>query len=304
MIDERRSRLAANQAVNSDGRYVLYWMTAARRTRYNDSLQRAVEWSLRLNKPLVVLEAVSIDYPWASVRHHHFIVDGMKDKAQAYLTRDVAYYQFVEQATRGGRGLVLTLAQQAAVVVTDYFPCFFLPRIVEHVAARVSCRMEAVDSNGVLPVNASGKPFTSAYNFRRFMQKHVVEALALATSEEPLNELPAGDIQISHMDRLNRFGVDASILKRYPPAQVQSAQTCIIDLVVPSLDTSVSALKVEGGQSCGLRLAQTFVETRLSTYTERRNKPQESGTSGLTPYLQYGQVSSLEIVQELHGLHG
>ena len=125
MIDERRIRLAADQAVNSDGRYVLYWMTAARRTRYNDSLQRAVEWSLRLNKPLVVLEAVSVDYPWASVRHHQFLLDGMKDQAQALRSRDVAYYPYVEQSTRGGRGLVLTLAQQAAVVVTDYFPCLF-----------------------------------------------------------------------------------------------------------------------------------------------------------------------------------
>ena len=45
--------------IRSDGDYVLYWMTATRRLRWNYALDRAVGHAETLSKPLVVLEAVS-----------------------------------------------------------------------------------------------------------------------------------------------------------------------------------------------------------------------------------------------------
>ena len=36
--------------------YVVYWMTAARRTRWNFALQRAVDWASELQRPLVIVE--------------------------------------------------------------------------------------------------------------------------------------------------------------------------------------------------------------------------------------------------------
>ena len=114
--------------VNADGAYVLYWMTSARRTRYNAALERAVEWSNTLRKPLVVIEALSIDYPWASARHHRFILEGMSDNAAAFKASGAAYYPYVERAHRDGRGLLVSMATEAATVVTDHFPCFFRRR--------------------------------------------------------------------------------------------------------------------------------------------------------------------------------
>ena len=52
-------------------------MIAARRTRWNFALQRAVERCVELGKPLVILEPLDVDYPWASDRLHHFVLDGM-----------------------------------------------------------------------------------------------------------------------------------------------------------------------------------------------------------------------------------
>ena len=59
--------------------FVLYWMTAFRRTRTNFALQRAVELAEQLRKPLVILEAVRCNYRWANDRFHRFILDGMID---------------------------------------------------------------------------------------------------------------------------------------------------------------------------------------------------------------------------------
>ena len=63
--------------VRSGGRYVLYWMTAARRPRWNFALDRAVRWAEELGLPLVVLEALAVDYPHASDRLHGFAIQGM-----------------------------------------------------------------------------------------------------------------------------------------------------------------------------------------------------------------------------------
>ena len=63
------------------GEYVLYWMIAFRRTTWNHSLDRALEWCRDLRKPLVILEALRAGYPWASDRIHRFVIDGMADNA-------------------------------------------------------------------------------------------------------------------------------------------------------------------------------------------------------------------------------
>ena len=52
-------------------------MIAARRTRWNFALQRAVELCVELGEPLLMLEALDVDYPWASDRLHRFVLDGM-----------------------------------------------------------------------------------------------------------------------------------------------------------------------------------------------------------------------------------
>ena len=56
--------------VRADGDFVLYWMTAFRRTHWNFSLQRSVEWAQRLGKPLVIFEPLRVGYQWASDRLH------------------------------------------------------------------------------------------------------------------------------------------------------------------------------------------------------------------------------------------
>jgi deoxyribodipyrimidine photo-lyase len=304
MFDGRRVRVVCETPPKTSGRYVLYWMTAARRTRYNNSLQRAVDWSVRLNKPLVVIEALSIDYPWASVRHHQFIIDGMADQHQSFLESGAAYYGYVERESRGGRGLVLELSQDACVVVTDDFPCFFLPKIVSYVAQQVTCHMESVDANGVLPMNAAGKSFTSAYQFRRYMQRHVVEALSMPGEVAPLSRLAHRGLSVSHIERLKSAGVKSEILKRWQPTPFGGGPADAVELAGARLNTSVAALSVVGGARAGAQLADVFINRRLNRYTERRNRPEETGTSGLSPYLHFGHVASIEVVIEMLDRHG
>ena len=69
-VPDLRIRVANDAHFLAEGDYVLYWMTAFRRTEWNFSLQRAIEWSRDLKKPLLVFEALRCGYAWASDRIH------------------------------------------------------------------------------------------------------------------------------------------------------------------------------------------------------------------------------------------
>ena len=161
-----RIRPANTRSVRPDGERIVYWMIASRRPRFNFGLQRAADWSRQLGLPLVILEALRCEYPWASDRLHKFILEGMSDTAAALKERNVTYYPYVELERGAGSGLLEALGADAAVVVTDDFPTFFLPSMVAAAAAKMPVLLEAVDSNGLLPMAAADRDVPRAFRIR------------------------------------------------------------------------------------------------------------------------------------------
>ena len=268
--------------------HVLYWMVAARRSRFNFGLQRAADWARELGLPLVVLEAVRVGYPWASERLHGFLLDGMADNEAAFLDRNVTYLPYVEPETGAGAGLLESLAADAAVVVTDHFPTFFLPRMVASAARRVPVLMESVDSNGLIPLAATGGEFATAYAFRRWIQKNLADHLDDFPLEDPLAEsLPAAP------------EVSSSILDRWPAVsrdQLTGPETLLARLPI---DHAVRATASRGGETAGRRVMVRFLDEDLDDYGEKRNRPDDGRSSGLSPYLHFGHVSPHEVFLEV-----
>jgi deoxyribodipyrimidine photo-lyase len=180
-----RIRVACVAPMNPDGQYVLYWMIAFRRAGWNFSLQRAVGLAEKLGKPLVVLEALRCDYPWASPRFHGFILDGMRENARRFSHKLVFYYPYLEDQVGAGKDLLIALARHACVVVTDDFPCFFQPKMVAAAADKIEVRMELVDSNGLMPLRAADKVFLTAASFRRFVQKELARHIRFSPEPDP-----------------------------------------------------------------------------------------------------------------------
>jgi len=183
-VPVHRIRDANSLPVRANGERVLYWMISSRRTRFNFGLERAAEWARHLGRPLVILEALRSDYRWANDRLHRFVIDGMADTAAALQGRAVTYHPYVEPQAGAGRGLLETLAADAAVVITDDFPTFFLPAMVKAAAEKIPVRVEAIDSNGLLPMAATERAFATAYALRRFLHKELLGHLADRTRSE------------------------------------------------------------------------------------------------------------------------
>jgi deoxyribodipyrimidine photo-lyase len=282
----------ANEApIRAKGDFVLYWMIAYRRPFWNYSLDRAVDWALEFEKPLVILEALRCDYPWASDRLHRFILDGIRDQAAHFSKKNVFYYPYVEQAKGGGKGLLSALSRRACIIVTDDFPCFFLPRMVASATSRVSVRVEQVDSNGLLPMAASSQIFASAYAFRRFLQKTLPSHLFERPKEDPLKRVK--------IERLNDSLKE--IQDRWPSASPTVLRATAKPLQPLPIDHAVKAAPFKGGFREARIVLQDFVDHRLSRYHLDRNEPEKEGTSNLSPYLHFGHVSVHEIFDQVMG---
>lgn len=291
--DRIRELNAADPRV--DGEYVVYWMTASRRTTWNYALDRALELAREYQKPLIVLEALRCGYRWANERFHRFVLDGMADNARAFEGTGVLYRPYVEPAPGAGSGLIEALAARACCVVTDDFPAFFLPRMTASAAERCKVRFESVDSNGIYPLHGTTREFARAYDFRRFLQRELKPYLTQAPNRDPLKN--AG---------LPPARTPEAMARRWPRAEpaLLDAQERDGGLQALPIDHSVPPAPLRGGALAAVRCLRDFLGERAARYGQDRNQPEADGSSGLSPYLHFGQISAHQVFHELVAAEG
>ena len=280
-------RLATvNQApLREDGRYVLYWMIAFRRPGCNFALQHAIDQARQLNKPLVILEALRVRYAWASDRLHRFVIEGMRENAATFAKRPVTYYPYVEPRPGVGTPLLHQLAKHACLVVSDEYPCFFLPHMIQAVKDRLPVRLDLVDANGIVPLRLAERTFTVAHSYRRWMQKQIRPLL-----DEFAEPNPFQGKKLPLLDEL-----PAEITRRWPAADF-SALLDHDGLSQLPIDHSVAPATFRGGHQTAAKMLRKFLTHSLSRYDEDRNHPDEEGATGVSPYLHFGHISAEQIV--------
>ena len=273
-----RVRPIVDAPPREEGAYVLYWMTMFRRAGWNFALERAVQWARRLRRPLVVLEALRCDYPWASERLHRFVLEGMRDNAASFANRPVTYFPYVEPKPGAGRGLLAALAKDACVAVGDDYPAFIMPAMREAAASQLGCRFELVDSNGLLPMRVAGRAFARAVDFRRFLQRELSPWLDRGPKRDPFK-----GVTLPRLAQLPN-----GLPERWPMAKGD----------LPALastirfQNAVAPAQIAGGRVAGQARLERFLGTGLARYADQ---PALGGTSVLSPYLHFGHVSVQEI---------
>jgi deoxyribodipyrimidine photo-lyase len=264
-------------------------MIAARRAGHSFGLQRAVERAVELGKPLIVLEPLRVGYRWASDRIHRFVLDGMADNAARFAGKSVLYHPYVEPTPGAGKGLLAALTARAAVVVTDDYPAFFLPRLVAAAAARTRVLMEKVDGNGLYPMRATDRVFTTAASFRRHLQKAL---------RDHLDERPAAD-PLAGVRLAAPPALDAAVAARWPRAGAELLAGDARALAALPIDHTVAVSPVRGGAAAAEQTLRAFLKHGLPRYAEERSDPDADAASGLSPYLHFGHVSAHEVFERL-----
>ncbi|MBN2644991.1 MAG: deoxyribodipyrimidine photolyase [Desulfuromonadaceae bacterium] len=283
----------ANHApIHPAGDYVLYWMHSARRPGYNFALQQAAAMACQLQVGLVVFEPLVCDEPYASLRFHHFVLQGMRDNQQAFATMPILYYPWLETKAGEWNDLLSRLAHKACLVITDRFPTTPVDSRVKTVANSLPVQLQTVDSNGLLPLQLVERDYPTAYAFRRFLQKVLPAFLNQHPLADPLQGLT-----------LPQPKLPAELLRRYPIADPHALlRPGALDAL--PIDHRIKPVGVEGGaKAAGERLLD-FLCDDLAGYDLQRNQPDSDRTSRLAPYLHFGHLSVHEIFSRLAEAEG
>jgi deoxyribodipyrimidine photo-lyase len=201
----------------------------------------------------------------------------------------VRYFPYVEPATDAGKGLLAQLGRYACVIVTDDYPAFFLPRMVAAAASRLPVRVEQVDSNGLLPLRATDRVFTTAFSFRSFLQKELPRHLGQFPKADALSRL-----KLPAMEAL-----PAAITRRWPAASPRLLGGNAAELAKLPIDHSVPAVDDRGGSAASRRRLACFLDQHLAQYHDVAKHPDANARSGLSPYLHFGHIAAHELFHDV-----
>ena len=276
-----RRRDANTAAANPAGDYVLYWMQATHRFEDNWALRYAVLQADTLGKPLLIHQGLDPTYEHANDRIHTVILENAKAlhrRADALGLR----YQFVLRRRRDDdRRVVDRLAARAALVVTDLFPTAGIAERTARFAERCPVQLVEIESHCIVPHLHFTKEEYAARTIRPKIAKVLDSALEPVEDRGPRAQFPQSLWDSLEVNRLDLATLDV-------PAAVAS---CEIDHAVPAVPF---ASGLDGARA---RLAK-FCATALADYEERRNEPSDTeGSSRLSPYLHFGQISAAEVLR-------
>lgn len=283
-----RIRPASTHPLRSDGDYVLYWMTTARRLSSNFSLQRALDWCEHLGKPLIIFEPIGCRARWSCDRFHRFVLQGMSDQIAACEKREIAYLPYVEPKPKAAASVMRGLADRAAVIVTDDFPCYIVPGMIAALAAHAKVLLEAVDGNGLMPMRSVDKVFPTAYAFRRYLQKELLPHLSDQPQDDPFRKRKLVPLPNA---------VWQEIIKLAAPADEELLSGTAAALAKLPIDHRVGPAAFEGGETVAKNVLKQFLSARLSRYAAERSEPEADAASGLSPYLHFGHIGVHQIFQ-------
>lgn len=258
------------------GRYVLYWMQASQRAGWNPALEHAIALADGQDLPVLVGFGLSSRYPEATLRPYAFMIAGLRETARELRDRGIALVVRVGEPP----AVALDLAREAAAVVVDRGYLRHQRAWRATVAERAPCPVIEVEGDVVVPVElAYDHSAWSAAVLRRRLE------LLLARFLRPLSD---------RAPRRSSRGLDV-------PGVDLDSERLLGEL---GLDPSVPPVDLPAGPTAARAQLTAFIEERLPRYADRRSDPSTDATSGLSPYLHFGQISPVEVAWRVRAAGG
>ncbi|GCE27255.1 deoxyribodipyrimidine photo-lyase [Dictyobacter alpinus] len=256
-----------------DARCVIYWMQRAQRGRENHALNTAIILGNALNLPVVTAFVVT-DYPQANLRHYTFMLEGLAVTAQHVKERGTPL------AMRQGEPAseIKQLAQnlQAAAVVSDMCELRAPRQWRKDLQQQLEIPFICVDSDTVVPMWCIPQQEYAARTIRPKIQRL-----------QPVFLQPQLDIK-------SKYPLTE------PPCDPGESENPLNYLHSLQIDRSVKAPDhIHGGYSEGQKNVQRLLKERLHAYADQRNNPELVGTSELSAYLHFGQISAQQLAWDV-----
>ncbi len=270
-----RARLLNTAPVRPGGEYVLYWCQMNRRADANQALDFAGDLANQLHLPVLFYEGLTFDYPYASDRFHRFILEGVPETARRLAALGIGYVFYPRRGPQDPNNVLYRLAARAAAVVTDDYPTFVTARHNASVAPKLDAPFYAVDASCIVPMSCFEKREYAAYTIRPKLRKLL-----------PNYFWPAAPVKVGKQYKARKSEFHTEVTEENIATLVASCQ----------IDHSVKpSVGIHGGRVAAKKRLAEFLKHGLSRYAEESNQPSAHATSGLSPYLHFGQISALEV---------
>lgn len=241
------------------GESVLYWMSREQRVEANFALLSACEYAKKNGLTLIVAFCVVKEFLLASPEAFAFMGDGLIEVEATLGLKNIPF-----RLLNGNPPIeIAKFADEisASAVFTDFDPLRIKRVWLKELMACYGGSIYEVDSRNIVPARiVSAKKEFAAYTIR-----------------PKINKL------------LPQF------LEDYPILEVQKSKVFFYENDYSYFSSLPKNSYFRGGKVEALRLLQRFVSEKLDSYATHRNDPTKDGQSDLSPYLHFGQISSLEV---------
>jgi deoxyribodipyrimidine photo-lyase len=244
-------------------------MQRAMRIQDNPALDVAIEAANLLGLPIVVYFQVIANYPNANLRHYHFLAQGLRDVAEDAAERGVGFV--VRRAPEASLEAFLEEVQ-AALLIGDENPLREPERWRNVLAKRLRIPYWTVDADVVVPSRVFDRSFVLLHHFRPHLKAQLPKYLVSPQTIAP-------EYTWKPTKRLDSFPLDSDITEGFRK----------LDRSVGPVDTFT------GGTHAALRRLREFVSLELAGYEVARNRPEQKGTSRLSPWLHFGHIGPLTV---------
>ncbi|MGD2279215.1 MAG: deoxyribodipyrimidine photo-lyase [Candidatus Omnitrophota bacterium] len=251
---------------------VVYWMSRDQRSGDNWALLFAQQKARELKAPLAVVFCLVPGFLGATARQYGFMLKGLEETEKSLKKKGIAFYLL--KGEPGEEIPKFVKKHKAGILVADFDPLKIKRKWKNAAAKKIRTAFCEVDAHNIVPCwEASSKQEFGAYTLRPKIKKLLPEFL------EKFPVLKKHDIAWK---------------EKPPKIDWQRAERSLkIDRSVPEPAWIVP------GEKAALSALRLFLKKKFSRYSDRRNDPNSNATSGLSPYLHFGQISAQRVALEV-----
>ncbi|MFA6200481.1 MAG: deoxyribodipyrimidine photo-lyase [Bacteroidales bacterium] len=273
-MKEERINYINDKPINKEGSFVLYKMQASVRINHNLALEAAICKANELDLPLKIIFRIDTSFPEANYRHFVFMIQGIKDIQDKLINLGASF----EIITNKEDNLFLNFINNAASIIMDKNYLRIQKEWKNWIEENANCEIIEIEDNIIVPVSSTS--YKAEWAARTIRPKIMSKIDYFTDDSISLTALKhKAQVNIEQINRNNK------ILKH--------------TLKKLKENNYLSEVEFKGGETYAKNILKEFIDSKLTNYDINHNDPSLKGSSLLSPYIHFGQISPITIVQEL-----
>lgn len=266
MVDEKRIR-KLNKLSYSKGE-IVYWMSRDQRMNDNYALLFAEKIAREKNEVFCVAFCLVDNFLNATTRQYDFMLKGLEKLEKKLKKKNIPFHLLIGDPTIE----IPKFVKKAGCLITDFDPLKIKRKWKKTICQKIKIPFFEVDTHNIVPCFiASSKEEFGAYTLRPKINK----LLPLF-----LKKIPKIKKQKFY---LLKSTIDWNKVRKKLQVNKQ------VDEV----------FRIKSGEDEAIKVLRNFIKHKLKNYAKKRNDPNLDGTSNLSAYLHFGQLSSQRVAYEI-----